>query len=56
MGPKSRLGIPLVRFPSRAFTTLLAPLSLATNLVTYITDVIGGNPGFAAILVSSRVD
>ena len=24
---------------------------LATNLVTYVTTMIGGNPGFAAILV-----
>ena len=24
---------------------------LATNLVTYITEMIGGNPGFAAIMV-----
>lgn len=33
----------------------LAYYGLATNLVTYITRVMGGDPAFAAILVRSQL-
>jgi dipeptide/tripeptide permease len=33
----------------------LAYYGLATNLVTYITQVMGGDPAFAAIMVSEAI-
>lgn len=40
------------REPTPPLSNSFIPMRrLATNLVTYITEMIGGNPGFAAIMV-----